>query len=571
MSGGFDFSHLLTIIDAASRLHEAGYIHRDLTPGNFLIDRKGNITLIDVELAYCVRTGIPDPPFGVGTPGFYSPEQELGLIPTVKEDVYGLGALLIAVFVGITPDKFDVSDPEELAQRLDLFIRNSSVVNLIRNCLDADPEKRPTVDGIQTTLFAHLEEQKITKPPEDPLSTLTPIPLRLIEDEIHRTLHALSHEPAAIHEGIWYTKMTPDDPASKSGAKEYRRYFGLFQGLSGALYVMAKAAIGGHAITAVEESIASSWAYIFEKGFDPQAKIRPGLNQGAAGIALALATSIKAGIQADNATNKGRIKTWFQAEPDNLTVASGWAGTGIALLQCRQYLDSKDYVTLLDRTVASILAEQERDGSWYTPAFPGKPPQQWLGFDKGVSGITWFLLEYLRHHRDSRVETAVVKALQWLNKRTRGLDLLWDRATYRKINHASPEHRNIRMGIYLTYLKAYQVLRDPFYKMATESSLRHYPPCLVNTNLGQAEGLVGLGELYWEASQVFDNGEWVQRATWITKALLGMKKLARDDFSYWLVDDTQSVTADLMVGMGGILHYLLRCHSPGLIGLPMLG
>jgi hypothetical protein len=151
------------------------------------------------------------------------------------------------------------------------------------------------------------------------------------------------------------------------------------------------------------------------------------------------------------------------------------------------------------------------------------------------------------------------------------LDLLWDRATYRKINHASPEHRNIRMGIYLTYLKAYQVLRDPFYKMATESSLRHYPPCLVNTNLGQAEGLVGLGELYWEASQVFDNGEWVQRATWITKALLGMKKLARDDFSYWLVDDTQSVTADLMVGMGGILHYLLRCHSPGLIGLPMLG
>ncbi len=86
-------TYLIQIVIAISNLHKKGYVHRDIVPVNFLIDKSEKLFLIDLELTYSLRENKPSPPFTLGTPGFASPEQQAISRPTTKEDIYGLGAL----------------------------------------------------------------------------------------------------------------------------------------------------------------------------------------------------------------------------------------------------------------------------------------------------------------------------------------------------------------------------------------------------------------------------------------------------------------------------------------------
>jgi hypothetical protein len=65
--------YILSIIKIIETLHLNGFVHRDITPVNFIIDKKEQIYLIDIELAYSLEQKKPSPPFGIGTPGFIWP------------------------------------------------------------------------------------------------------------------------------------------------------------------------------------------------------------------------------------------------------------------------------------------------------------------------------------------------------------------------------------------------------------------------------------------------------------------------------------------------------------------
>ncbi len=98
------------VCEGLHEAHRQGLIHRDLKPGNILVERTEDGSLhpyvMDFGLARelgrdtSTHSGIP-----VGTPNFMSPEQAMGRILRMdrRSDVYSLGATLYAVLSGALP------------------------------------------------------------------------------------------------------------------------------------------------------------------------------------------------------------------------------------------------------------------------------------------------------------------------------------------------------------------------------------------------------------------------------------------------------------------------------------
>lgn len=151
---------VLAIRDAAQGLHEAhraGIIHRDIKPGNLLVERDGQggwrTTVLDFGLAKglseaaLTQTGIV-----LGTPYYMSPEQARGesQIMDRRSDVYSLGASLFELLAGEPPFKgrtgADVllqvlhSEPPRLQSRVPRL--PVDLATIVDRCLEKDPSRR---------------------------------------------------------------------------------------------------------------------------------------------------------------------------------------------------------------------------------------------------------------------------------------------------------------------------------------------------------------------------------------------------------------------------------------------
>jgi len=92
---------------AVQYAHTQGILHRDLKPGNVLLDGRGEPLVSDFGLAKWLDT-VSDLTRSLtifGTPGYIAPEQAKGSAPnlTPAADVYSLGAILFDLFTGRPP------------------------------------------------------------------------------------------------------------------------------------------------------------------------------------------------------------------------------------------------------------------------------------------------------------------------------------------------------------------------------------------------------------------------------------------------------------------------------------
>ena len=130
--------------------HDRGVIHRDLKPQNIMMNKRGEVVIMDFGLA-AIADQLSGAEARNGTPAYMSPEQLKGAGVTAKSDIYALGLVLYELFTGKRP--FDAKNVQQLIDMQESAQLTSmtcvaadidpAVEKVIRRCLDPDPAKRP--------------------------------------------------------------------------------------------------------------------------------------------------------------------------------------------------------------------------------------------------------------------------------------------------------------------------------------------------------------------------------------------------------------------------------------------
>src|SRR6266496_4280562 len=134
--------------------HEHHILHRDIKPGNILLDRQGEPHLTDFGLARLVETEstVTRTMEVLGTPSYMAPEQAVGnnAAITSATDVYGLGAVFYQLLTGHPPfaggTTFEtvrlVLDTEPRQPRLLSPKIDRDLNTICLKCLEKDPRRR---------------------------------------------------------------------------------------------------------------------------------------------------------------------------------------------------------------------------------------------------------------------------------------------------------------------------------------------------------------------------------------------------------------------------------------------
>src|SRR2546429_2932861 len=134
--------------------HEHGILHRDIKPGNILLDQEGEPHLTDFGLARLVETEstVTRTMEVLGTPSYMAPEQAVGnnAAITSATDVYGLGAVFYQLLTGHPPfaggTTFEtvrlVLDTEPRQPRLLNPKVDRDLNTICLKCLEKDPRRR---------------------------------------------------------------------------------------------------------------------------------------------------------------------------------------------------------------------------------------------------------------------------------------------------------------------------------------------------------------------------------------------------------------------------------------------
>src|SRR5437667_287186 len=154
--------------------HEHGILHRDIKPGNILLDAKGEPHLTDFGLARLVETEstVTRTMEVLGTPSYMAPEQAVGNNAAIcsATDVYGLGAVLYQLLTGHPPFAGGTSyetikllldtEPRDLRLWNPKIDRDLSTICV--KCLEKDPQRRyPSALALSEDLERWLKHEPI--------------------------------------------------------------------------------------------------------------------------------------------------------------------------------------------------------------------------------------------------------------------------------------------------------------------------------------------------------------------------------------------------------------------------
>ncbi len=564
------------LIHHIAAMHEKGFVHRDITPVNFImqnkttlprmlrkiakpfINEKKKITFIDLELSWNYKSEFLMEPFQAGTPGFMSREQEEGAVPTIQQDIFSLGALMIIFFTGLPPTKFYRQSSKKLEESLTFLIRNKDIVELVVRCMSQNQNDRPAIEVLQDTINRiHAIIQK--EPEEVQIQDFEPN-LDIIKKILQASVHGLVLKKFLSPDKLWFSKMDRKSTWVVNDFDESIISDNLYSGLAGILYQVASLQSAGVDTSCCTTAYEQSWLYIQSSHLNRLQSNKEGYYFGSAGISLSLLAGLKSHLLEKNESNINFLRTTLSRKIASLDWATGISGqlhVIIQLLKCRSELKmSTDWAEALQHNhVTRLIKEQSSDGSWRSANYETAGIE--TGWRNGVAGITAALLEYLSMNETDDCIHAVQQALVWLQnqRKVKKGKSFWHQSTRNKAINMWELDGGIP-GIALCFLRAYEYFKDQNYLTIAEETLEQLPIYPNRSTFSLEKGLAGLGFVYKEAYRITRDEKWKKKADYILLFFLNTFNGVDDGIGYWFMGYGIQTTPDLFTGVNGILFLL---------------
>ncbi|XP_057199533.1 serine/threonine-protein kinase Nek9 isoform X2 [Triplophysa rosa] len=147
--------YLYQIVAAVAHIHKAGILHRDIKTLNIFLTKTNLIKLGDYGLAKKLDSQYSMAETCVGTPYYMSPELCQGVKYNFKSDIWAMGCVLFELLA--LTRTFDATNALNLCVKIvqgnwtmeiNSDVYSSDLIKLVYECLDQDPEKRPTAEEI---------------------------------------------------------------------------------------------------------------------------------------------------------------------------------------------------------------------------------------------------------------------------------------------------------------------------------------------------------------------------------------------------------------------------------------
>jgi len=155
------------ICEGLAEAHRQSVVHRDLKSSNIMIDKEGNVRIMDFGIARSLEAkGITGAGVMIGTPEYMSPEQVEGKEVDQRSDIYSLGIILYEMVTGRVPFEGDTpftigvkhkSDIPQNPKELNTQIPDD-LNHVILRCLEKDKEQRYQSAGELRSELENIEK-----------------------------------------------------------------------------------------------------------------------------------------------------------------------------------------------------------------------------------------------------------------------------------------------------------------------------------------------------------------------------------------------------------------------------
>jgi serine/threonine protein kinase/Flp pilus assembly protein TadD len=176
------------ICEGLAEAHRLGVVHRDLKSSNIMIDKEGNVRIMDFGIARSIEAkGITGAGVMIGTPEYMSPEQVEGKEVDQRSDIYSLGVILYEMVTGRVPFEgetaLSIAMKQKTEKPMDPRLLNhllpDDLSQIIMKCLEKDRKNRyKNTEELLSEIIKIEKSQKVGKEKDLTKPSIAVLPFR---------------------------------------------------------------------------------------------------------------------------------------------------------------------------------------------------------------------------------------------------------------------------------------------------------------------------------------------------------------------------------------------------------